>query len=294
MTYNFIKQLRSARVLDLSIGLLILTLLLTSCVTTTKSTTRSIVKLGATLDIDNTDLDTLTDRLDQIKMLDIKFVRLLFAIDQEEFTKGDYNPNLKKFEQAINLASERSLTIIAVLNIKAQGVVNIKDLQRSFVDKVIFPMVSRYSDKIDYWEIAGGLSKKGNQMLVATPKDYIEFLKLATAPIRKLDQAAIIISSITGSSRNPDLDWQWQESLLELELGEYVDIISVDLDLENEIDDFILTSSNLLKDITPPLAIHLFIEDSKPIDDLLDELSIFNDIPEVSLIFVDFMKITPN
>lgn len=196
-------------------------------------------KLGMNVFPRNTAFGDPNTQMADIKAMGIEFVRINLWFDTLYMPTASSSPDFTRLDAAVNAARNNGLQIVAILAYIPDWLKGNGNWKTTYLNSYVIPVVNRYKDRIDYWEIwnepdeeivTGALNK--------FPEDYFDLIKKTAPTIRALDPGCTILSAATANIVADGVaKWNWTQTLLDLGLKNYVDVLNFHYygDLEYEL-----------------------------------------------------------
>ncbi|MGK7346418.1 MAG: glycosyl hydrolase [Candidatus Nitrospinota bacterium M3_3B_026] len=193
-------------------------------------------KLGMNMHPRNRTTGDIASQMADIKSLGIDMIRVTFWFDTQYMPTANSARDFSMFDEVVAAAKAQGIGIVAILAyvpdwLRGTG------WKTTFVNEYVYPVVARYRNDIDYWEVWNEPDELTHGVLDGSADDYFDLLKKVSPVIRRLDPSAKILTAATTNIVGDGLSkFDWTKRLLDLGVSQYADILNVhyysELDIE--------------------------------------------------------------
>lgn len=196
-------------------------------------------KLGMNMHPRNRTTGDIASQMADIKSLGIDMIRVTFWFDTQYMPTANSARDFSMFDEVVAAAKAQGIGIVAILAyvpdwLRGTG------WKTTFVNEYVYPVVARYRNDIDYWEVWNEPDEDQKDIpavLDRSADDYFDLLKKVSPVIRRLDPSARILTAATANIVADGLSkFDWTKRLLDLGASQYADILNVhyysELDIE--------------------------------------------------------------
>jgi len=194
-------------------------------------------KLGINMFPRNRTMGDLLSQMQDIKSLGFNSIRVTFWFDEQYMQTRYSSYDFTSFDELMNAAEAAGLEVVAILGYVPGWLQGNSNWKSTFLSSYVYPVVSRYKNRINYWEVWNEPDELKYNVLDGSADDYFDLLKRVSAVIRAVDPSSRIITAATANIVADGLaKFDWTRRLLELGASQYADILNVhyysDLDIE--------------------------------------------------------------
>lgn len=194
-------------------------------------------KMGVNVFPRNRSATDLLSQMYDIKSLGMNSIRVTFWFDSQYMSSSRSKRDFSQFDEVVNAAEAAGLEIVAILAYVPDWLRGNSGWKTTFINQYAYPVVSRYKNRIDYWEVWNEPDEMTYDVLNGSADDYFDLLKQVSQVIRATDPSAKILTAATANIVADGLSkFEWTKRLLDLGAAQYADILNVhyysELDIE--------------------------------------------------------------
>ena len=187
-------------------------------------------KLGINMFPRNRSTGDLESQMRDIKDLGINTIRVTFWFDSQYMPTLYSSRDFSQFDEVMDAAEATGIEVVPILAYVPDWLWGVSGWESVFIDQYVKPVVSRYRDRVNYWEIWNEPDENSHYygVLDGSAEDYYNLLAQVAPVIRSLDPTARIITAATANVVEDGLaKYEWTKRLLELGAARHADILNI-------------------------------------------------------------------